>query len=79
MTMLITRQQGAACRRAAERIAEGDLRAEKLWHVVDIRALMAVGLGASRGAWFTHPSGSKKRQSQVILALLWCAEIAGSE
>lgn len=76
MTPLITRSQGQACRRAAEMVADGK------WDGYLISTLNAKGSLQEIG-WATDPINLFGRtqngsydQSQVLLALLWCATIA---
>lgn len=76
--MLITKSQGLACRRAAERIARGAKAYVECQGSEIVCPLKEIG-------WFTDGlfdlAGDGMQndydQSQVLLALLWCATIAG--
>lgn len=77
--MLITRSQGAACRRAAERIAEGRMAWRECNKVKE--PLRTIGWFLPGGYFGGEPNimAFDYNRSQVILALLWCATIAGEE
>lgn len=79
--MLITRAQGAACRRAAERIAKEDWIG---FFALESIALSKIGWRPSWHHDHKHPghfdtSHESRTKNHALLALLWCAEIAGEE
>lgn len=81
MKPLITKAQGIACRKAAEYIAAG------FWNGRLIRrlpcsersmcALDAIGWCFGVDDYFSEEHADHYNQSEVLMALLWCAEIAG--
>jgi hypothetical protein len=81
MKPLITKAQGRACRKAAEYIVEGKWKGEVFLELPRFEdaeeAIYSIGWDAANGErdLFTKHHG-RYDQSEVLTALLWCAEIA---
>jgi hypothetical protein len=80
MTPLITPAQGRACLRAAERIAEGERACNHCWNKQI--ALKAIGwaLGGFSEPEYLFDVDNECRDfdpAHAMLALTWCATIAG--
>ncbi len=77
--MLITKSQGRACRLAAERIAEGRLNADLFSRIRDCYlSVQVIGWCSNvpHEKWaFDRNFYLRADENQVLLALLWCAEL----
>lgn len=82
MKPLITKAQGRACRKAAEYIAAGEWDGDSFCDLPLgcslIDAVDELGWCSSSEEVFDRsPDQTGYDQSEVLTALLWCAEIAG--
>lgn len=79
MKPLITKAQGRACRKAAEYIEWGKWDGDRIYGLpgrdeVNF-SFFAIGCALGKDDYFT--TAFPYDQSEVLTALLWCAEIAG--
>lgn len=77
--MLITKSQGVACRRAAERLDGADVSDFYLTQPCAYALLEIGAFDSVPMLQFVSGCTFKQDPNVVIMALLWCAEIAGSE